>query len=133
MTVHLLKHLRQSLPEIECPSRRKRRRKIRNKVKRIRTIRKIRESVIYHPVLISLMVIMYRMYQNSIGMIHEFKDPVPVVTDLGSGYVWYVRDGGIWENDIFTVVLEEGGKVKHFRSDQIKVHKNATFDISNNN
>lgn len=62
-------------------------------------------------------------------MIHEFRDPVPVVTDLGPGYAWYVRDGGTWENDIFCVVMEENGELKHFRSDQIKVHKNGTFDI----
>lgn len=65
-------------------------------------------------------------------MIHEFSNPVPVVTELGSGYVWYVRDGGTWENDVFTVVLELDGTVRHFRSDQIKLHKNATFDIFNN-
>jgi len=62
-------------------------------------------------------------------MIYEFKNPVPVVTPLGPGYLWYVRDGGTWENDIFTVVLEEGGKIKHFRSDQISIYKNGTFDI----
>jgi hypothetical protein len=62
-------------------------------------------------------------------MIYEFKDPVPVVTEFGPGYVWYVRDGGTWENDVFTVVLEEGGAIKHFRSDQIHIHKNGTFDI----
>jgi hypothetical protein len=62
-------------------------------------------------------------------MIYEFKNPVPVVTPSGPGYLWYVRDGGTWENDIFTVVLEEGGKIKHFRSDQISICKNGTFDI----
>jgi len=65
-------------------------------------------------------------------MIHEFNNPVPVVTELGNGYAWYVRDGGTWENDVFTVVLEEDGSVRHFRSDQIKMHKNGTFDIFNN-
>lgn len=59
----------------------------------------------------------------------EFKSPLPVVTELGNGYAIYVTDGGTFENDIFTVVLEDGGLVKHFRSDQIKVYQNLTFDI----
>jgi hypothetical protein len=66
-------------------------------------------------------------------MIHEFNNPIPVITAKGNGYVWYVRDGGNWENDIFTVIMENGGEVLHFRSDQIKIHKNATFDIVINN
>lgn len=65
-------------------------------------------------------------------MIHEFDNPVPVITELGGGYAWYVKNGGTWENDIFCVVMEEDGSVRHFRSDQIKLYKNATFDISNN-
>jgi len=64
-------------------------------------------------------------------MIHEFKNPVPVVTELGDGYAWYVTNGGTWENDVFTVVLERDGSVKHFRSDQIRLCKNGTFDINN--
>jgi len=60
MTVELLKHLRKSLPEIECPQRRKRRRKIRNCVKRIRMYRKVSNNIKYHPVMISLMVLLYR-------------------------------------------------------------------------
>lgn len=62
-------------------------------------------------------------------MMMEFRNPMPVVTPVGDGYAIYVRDGGTLENDIFTVVLEEGGIVRHFRSDQILIHANATFDI----
>lgn len=62
-------------------------------------------------------------------MIHEFCDPIPVTTPLGGGYLFYVRDGGNWENDIFAVILSNGGKVMYFRSDQIRVHANSTFDI----
>jgi hypothetical protein len=62
-------------------------------------------------------------------VIHEFKNPIPVITPLGGGYAIYARDSGAFENDIWTVVLEEGGGVKHFRTDQIKLYKNATFDI----
>lgn len=62
-------------------------------------------------------------------MIHEFNNPLPVVTPMGRGYALYVRDGGTFENDIWAVVLERGGKILHFRIDQIRIHKNATFDI----
>jgi hypothetical protein len=65
-------------------------------------------------------------------MIYEFNNPMPVVTPLGDGYAIYMRDGGSFENDIWTIVLEEGGKILHFRTDQIKIFKNATFDIKNN-
>jgi hypothetical protein len=63
-------------------------------------------------------------------VIHEFRNPLPVVTPLGDGYAIYVRDGGTWENDIFAVVLNNGGKLLHFRSDQIRVWKNGTFGIT---
>ena len=64
-------------------------------------------------------------------MIYEFNNPMPVVTPLGDGYAIYMRDGGSFENDVWTIVLEEGGKILHFRTDQIKIFKNATFDIKN--
>jgi len=60
----------------------------------------------------------------------EFRSPLPVVTSMGSGYAIYVTNSGTFENDIWTIALEDGGKVLHFRSDQIKVYKNATFDIA---
>jgi len=63
-------------------------------------------------------------------MFMEFKNPMPVITPLGTGYAIYVRDGGTYSNDIWTIVLIEGGSVKHFRSDQIQMYKNATFDIT---
>jgi hypothetical protein len=65
-------------------------------------------------------------------MFLEFKNPLPVVTPMGEGYAIYIRDGGTFENDIWAIVLTEGGKVLHFRSDQIKVYQNSTFDIKKN-
>lgn len=60
----------------------------------------------------------------------EFKNPIPVVVEDGKeGYAIYVTNGGTFENDIWCVVLCEGGIVRHYRSDQIVVHYNATFDI----
>lgn len=63
-------------------------------------------------------------------MFLEFKNPIPVVVEDGKeGYAMYVRDGGTFENDIWCVVLCDGGVVRHYRSDQIKVYRNMTFDI----
>lgn len=63
-------------------------------------------------------------------MIHEFKNPVPVVVeDSKNGYAIYVRDGGTFENNIWCVVHCNGGAVRHYRSDQLKIFINATFDI----
>jgi hypothetical protein len=64
-------------------------------------------------------------------MIYEFKNPIPVNTELGEGWIMYVRDGGTWSNDIFAVVLEKDGALRHFRSDQFVVFKNNTFGIKN--
>jgi hypothetical protein len=61
-------------------------------------------------------------------MIHEFNNPIPVVTPMGDGYAIYVRDSGTFENDIWCVALADS-TVRHFRTDQIKIWKNATFDI----
>lgn len=61
----------------------------------------------------------------------EFKNPVPVVVEDGKeGYALYVRDGGTFENDIWCVALCQDGIVRHYRSDQIKIHFNATFGIT---
>jgi hypothetical protein len=62
-------------------------------------------------------------------MLHEFRNPIPVITPIGEGYALYARDGGTFENDIWTVVMEEGGEVLHFRTDQLRIYANATFDI----
>ncbi len=60
----------------------------------------------------------------------EFTNPIPVIVENGKeGYAIYVRDGGTLENDIWCVVICEGGYVRHYRSDQISIHNNSTFDI----
>ena len=60
----------------------------------------------------------------------EFKKPIPVIVENDKeGYAIYVSDSGMLENDIWCVVLCEGGAVRHYRSDQIHVHANRTFDI----
>lgn len=63
-------------------------------------------------------------------MIHEFNNPIPVVVEDGKeGYAIYVRDGGSFENDIWCVALCDGGVVRHYRSDQIRIYANATLDL----
>jgi hypothetical protein len=53
---------------------------------------------------------------------------VIVETDK-DGYAIYVTNSGTLENDIWCVVLCDGGIVRHYRSDQIRIHSNSTFDI----
>jgi hypothetical protein len=61
----------------------------------------------------------------------EFKRPIPVmVEETKKGYAIYVTNSGTFENDIWCVVLCEGGIVRHYRSNQIKIQFNATFDIN---
>lgn len=63
-------------------------------------------------------------------MFYEFKNPMPVITPLGDAYAIYTRDGSTFENDIWTVVMIDGGKILHFRVDQLRMYENLTFDIS---
>lgn len=61
----------------------------------------------------------------------EFKNPVPVVVEGDKeGYAIYVTNGGAFENDIWCVVLCDGGIVRHYRSDQIRIHFNSTLGIT---
>lgn len=64
-------------------------------------------------------------------MLLEFKNPIPVITPLGKGFAIYMRDTGMFENDIWTVCLIETGEIKHFLTSQLKIEKNGTFDIKN--
>lgn len=60
----------------------------------------------------------------------EFKNPIPVIVENDKeGYAIYVTNGGTFENDIWCIVLCEGGTVRHYRTDQIKIHNNATLDL----
>ena len=64
-------------------------------------------------------------------MMLEFNNPIPVVVESDKkGYAIYVRDSGTFENDIWCVALCDGGIVRHYRSDQIRIHYNATFCVS---
>lgn len=61
----------------------------------------------------------------------EFKQPIPVVVEGNKdGYAIYVSNSGMYENDVWCVVLCEGGLVRHYQSDQIQIWANATFGIT---
>lgn len=62
-------------------------------------------------------------------MIYEFRNPMPVETDLGYGMLVYVRDGGTFSNDVFAIVLDRDGVLRHFVSDQFRFVHNGTFGI----
>ena len=63
-------------------------------------------------------------------MMLEFKNPIPVIVeDDKEGYAIYVTNSSTFENDVWCVALCEGGHVRHYRSDQIKIYANSTFDI----
>lgn len=62
-------------------------------------------------------------------MIYEFRNPMPVETEIGYGMLIYVRDGGTFSNDVFAVVLDHDGVLRHFASDQFKFVRNDTFGI----
>lgn len=62
--------------------------------------------------------------------IYAFDRPVPVITELGIGYILYVKCAGIFENDELAVVLKETGEIKHFMTAQVKIDKNYTYGIN---
>ena len=62
-------------------------------------------------------------------MIHEFRNPIPVSTDIGYGWLMYVRDGGTWSNDIFAVVLEKDGVIRHMLNLEVVNTYEGTHDI----
>ena len=60
----------------------------------------------------------------------EFQHPIPVIVEGSKeGYAIYVANGGTFENDIWCVVLCDGGIIRHYRSDQIVIHHNSTLDL----
>jgi hypothetical protein len=63
-------------------------------------------------------------------VIHEFEKPIPLIVEGDKeGYAIYVQSSGTFENDVWCVVHCDGGIVRHYRTDQIRVYNNLTFDI----
>lgn len=57
--------------------------------------------------------------------------PIPVLVEGNKeAYLLYVESGGQYENDIWTCVHCEGGVVRHYRTDQVVVHRNSTFNLT---
>jgi hypothetical protein len=61
--------------------------------------------------------------------IHCFDQPIPVVTEKGRGYILYVKANGLYENDEFAIVLENGD-LRHFITTQFKVETNYTYGVN---
>jgi predicted phage tail protein len=59
----------------------------------------------------------------------ELRNPILVKTELGDGMVIYVVNSGTYANDVWTVALNDG-RVRHFRTDQITMEDNATWNIN---
>lgn len=61
----------------------------------------------------------------------QFKTPIPIIVkdDKQDGYALYVESSGMFENDIWTCLLCDGGIIRHYRTDQIVIHYNSTFEI----
>jgi len=63
-------------------------------------------------------------------MMLEFNNPIPVIVEGNrEGYAIYVTNSGVFENDMWCVVHCDGGIVRHYRSDQLVIHHNATLDL----
>lgn len=61
----------------------------------------------------------------------ELKQPIPVILPNGEeGYVIYITNSGMYENDVWTVVHCNNGIVRHYTTDQVKVYANGTFGIN---
>ena len=65
-------------------------------------------------------------------MMLEFKNPIPVlvIAEKKKGYALYVTSGGTFDNDLWCVVLCDGGVIRHYTSNQILMQHNGTFDIT---
>ena len=56
--------------------------------------------------------------------------PVPVIVEENKeGYLLYVESSSTFENDCWTIILKEEGIVRHYLTNQVRIHKNATFSI----
>jgi len=66
-------------------------------------------------------------------MIHQFNQSIPVVTEQGEdGYAIYVETNSMFENDTWTVVLCNGGVIRHYNTSQLRIYQNQTFNIIKN-
>ena len=64
------------------------------------------------------------------NVIHEFKQILWVNTPHGIGMALFVIDYGPHENTVWCVALEKDGQILHYTSNQIRLTRNATFDLN---
>lgn len=56
---------------------------------------------------------------------------IPVIVENGKeGYILYVKDSEMWDNDLFCIVLKEDGKLLHAKTDQFVIVENITFGVN---
>lgn len=58
----------------------------------------------------------------------EFRQKLPVITELGEGWAIYVQSSGIFANDIWCVALDDG-RILHFLTSQLTVVPNGTLGV----
>ncbi len=65
------------------------------------------------------------------GTIHEFRKPIKVIVKetMEEAYALYTESGDMYSNDIWTIVLCNGGQILHCTTQQILVEVNKTFGI----
>ncbi len=66
-------------------------------------------------------------------MISYPPNPIPCTTPLGDGYILYITPNGFLENDEVTIVLNDGGGVKHLTTAHVKIWHNETYEIKKKN
>ena len=59
-------------------------------------------------------------------------NPIPVLIKETNqeGYILYVNDSGMFENDCFCCVIKETGELIHLHTKQFTVEKNYTWGIN---
>lgn len=56
--------------------------------------------------------------------------PIPVLIENDKqGWLLYVESGEQFCNDVWTIVHKEGGTVRHYQTNQVRLMANATFEI----
>ncbi len=64
---------------------------------------------------------------------HEPKQPFYVNTPLGAGVVLLITDYGFNEHMVWTVALEADGRIRHFQTTDVTLHRNDTWGLNPGN
>lgn len=55
--------------------------------------------------------------------------PIKCHTELGDGLILYIKDNGPFFNDEFCIILNDGGRMLHMTTTQVKICENITYGI----